>query len=117
MDTMEEFENQISINIAVDFSETPGARSDSEGHFSGENFLSRILLPKFREAQESKSLLFIDLDNVEGYATSFLEEGFGGLVRIIGSPDLVLEILRFKSLDEPLLIEEIKSYIKEANQK
>jgi hypothetical protein len=58
----------------------------------------------------------VDLDGTMGYATSFLEEAFGGLAR--KHPDEeVLNHLRFCSKDEPYLIDELTQYIKEANKK
>jgi STAS-like domain of unknown function (DUF4325) len=107
---------QIIISIAKDFTRTPGARNIDEGAYSGEEFLDKILLPKFLEAIKEKCVLFIDLDDTEGYATSFLEEAFGGLARKYDSQQ-VLDHIDFKSNDEPLLIEEIKLYIKEAKGK
>jgi hypothetical protein len=103
----------MNIRIATDFSETPGSRSREEGEFSGEEFLERCLLPKFKEALDEQASLFIDLDETEGYSTSFLEAAFGGLARIY-DPQLVLNRLKFKSLDEPGLPQEIQRYIIEA---
>ena len=104
----------ITINIANEFCETPGAREIEEGSFSGQDFLQRKLKPKFEEALQKKVKLIIDLDNTEGYATSFLEEAFGGLARLF-SPEVVLTTLIFKCFDEPLLDDEIRMYITEAN--
>jgi len=108
--------DRLIINIAQEFALTPGARNIEEGSFSGEEFLKAKLLPKFELALKQGCSLLVDLDDTEGYATSFLEEAFGGLARKYGS-DKVLKILEFKSDDEPLLIDEIKLYIKEANGK
>lgn len=69
------------INISRDFSETPGGRFISEGSHSGEEFRKRILGPKYSEAINKKEQLTIEFDGCFGYATSFLEEAFGGLVR------------------------------------
>jgi len=104
---------QLTIRIAQEFSSTPGSRYKDEGTFSGEEFLKSILQPKFLQAESEGVNLLIDLDGAEGYATSFLEEAFGGLARVF-TPKRVLKLLEFKSDDEPLLVEEIKSYIKEA---
>lgn len=103
----------IAINISKEFAQAPGARNVDEGLFSGEDFLKRALLPRFKQALASGDTLFVDLDGTEGYATSFLEEAFGGLARIY-PPTQVLETIDFKSLDEPLLVDEIRSYILEA---
>lgn len=102
------------IVIAKDFTSTPGARNVDEGEFSGEEFLAKVLKPRFDNALKLNHKLVIDLDNTEGYATSFLEQAFGGLSRIYGK-EKVLKYLEFKSDDEPLLIDEIKMYIAEAN--
>jgi len=110
---MTQVAEQLTIRIDRDFSQTPGSRNKDEGAFSGEEFLNAILLPKFEQAEKEGTTLLIDLDGVEGYATSFLEEAFGGLARL-HDPKRVLKILEFKSYDEPLLIDEITSYINEA---
>lgn len=104
---------QLTIHIATDFARTPGSRNEEEGAFSGEEFLNNMLKPKFEQAEQEGAILLVDLDDTEGYATSFLEEAFGGLARIF-TPKRVLKTLEFKSDDEPLLIDEIISYIKEA---
>ncbi len=103
----------LSIIVARDFSDTPGPRSRSEGKFSGDQFKEEILKPHFEKAIEQKSVLFIDLDGTEGYATSFLEAAFGGLAREF-SPEIVRTHLKFKSIEEPYLEEEITRYIDEA---
>lgn len=103
-----------TLIIAKDFTPAPGARNIDEGPYSGEEFLKKVLRPLFERALKEDFTVLVDLDNTEGYATSFLEEAFGGLARIYG-PDKVLNHLDFKSEDEPLLIDEIELYIKEAN--
>lgn len=105
----------ILINICNDFTDTPGARYRSEGDFSGEEFRETILIPKYEEAVKSKEQLKIELDGGYGYATSFLEESFGGLARIYEIQE-VLNTLFFVSEDEPGLIDEITEYIKNARQ-
>lgn len=40
----------ITINIANEYTKTPGGRFKSEGEFSGEDFRDAILLPKYLEA-------------------------------------------------------------------
>jgi hypothetical protein len=105
----------INISIAKDFSDTPGPRTRAEGDFSGEQFLEEILLPQFRNAIAQGVSLTVDLDGTEGYATSFLESSFGGLART-HDPDEVLRVIKFKSDDEPYLIEEIKKYVRAARK-
>ena len=80
-----------------------------------EEFRETILIPKYEEAVKSKQQLKIELDGGYGYATSFLEESFGGLARIYQIQE-VLDTLLFVSEDEPGLIDEITEYIKNARQ-
>jgi len=102
----------IKINIAEDFSETPGARYRSDGDFSGQEFFEDILEAKYLKLENNDKLL-INLDGTDGYATSFLDEAFGGLARKYGKTK-ILRCIKFESDEEPILIEEIKTYIDEA---
>ena len=108
--------SQVRIFVAREFSRTPGPRSSDEGEFSGEEFLEKLLLPRFDDASSRGARLFIDLDGAEGYATSFLEAAFGGLARK-RDPEAILRTLDFKSEEEPYLIDEIKQYILEARER
>jgi STAS-like domain of unknown function (DUF4325) len=75
--------------------------------------LDRLLRDRFTEAVKTGSVLVIDLDGTAGYATSFLEAAFGELAREFQIP-VVLKHLRFKSEEEPYLVDEILKYINEA---
>lgn len=105
----------IIINICRDYTETPGARHIVEGPFSGEDFRNKLLEPKFIEAKNTKQQLTINLDGGYGYPTSFLEEAFGGLSRKYGAKE-VLDVIVLISQDEPAIIDEIITYIKEAKK-
>ena len=89
------------INICKDFSETPGARYRLEGDFSGEEFREDILKPKFEEIKETNEKMIIELD--------------GGMARIYGSK-MIKDKLEFISNDEPSLVDEILSYIDDADK-
>jgi hypothetical protein len=106
---------QFKIKISEDFSTTPGARYYTDGKFSGEEFFNKILDIKFKEALEAKAKLIIDLDGTEGYATSFLDEAFRRLA-LKYTPILVLNNIELISSEEPDWIDEVKSYITEANE-
>ena len=106
----------IQINIALDFTDTPGPRYIKDGEFSGEEFRESILIPKFEQAKKDKAKLEINLDGGYGYPSSFLEEAFGGLARKFGVL-AVLDTLTFISKEEPSLIDKIKSFIIKANEK
>jgi len=104
----------ISINIAREFTTTPGPRYIDEGDFSGELFRTSQLSPAYEVAVAKDEKLTVNLNGTEGYATSFLEESFGGLARMFGESE-VLSRLVFICDDDPYLIDEINQYIAEAN--
>ena len=105
----------ILINIAKDFSATPGPRNRTEGDFSGEQFREEVLLPAFEIAIENDRKIEINLDGAAGYGTSFLEEVFGGLAREKGIEE-VLHRIEIISEEEPYLREDIEAYIKDAQK-
>lgn len=78
----------MEINIAKDYTKTPGGRFAKEGPFSGEDFRNKILLPAFEKAKSQNEKLVVVLDGGFGYAVSFLEEAFGGLVRQTEDPSV-----------------------------
>jgi hypothetical protein len=106
-----------TLSIAKDFSPTPGGRYRRQGPNSGEQFREEVLLPRFEEAALANKILVVDLDGGLGYASSFLEEAFGGLVRLKKSVAVVERTLRFVSNDEPYQIKDIQRYIREALDK
>lgn len=109
---------QLVINVAKDFSPIPGARYPKEGDFSGQEFRTKLLTPKLKEAIENKTILLVDLDGTLGYGTSFLEEAFGGLIRSDKfNLDDIKKHLQFSCKDDPTYIEEINSYIEDAYER
>jgi hypothetical protein len=103
----------IKLSVAKDFSTDPGPRYRWEGEESGEQFREEFLEPNFRKAIETNGYLEVNLDGVEGFGTSFLEEAFGGLARIYGT-ETVLKHLRIVSGEENYR-DEVLEYIDEAN--
>ena len=106
----------ILLRIADRFTTRPGARYVTDGPHSGEEFRKKLLENEFRAAMEANEELIVDLDGTAGYATSFLEEAFGGLARLFGI-EVVHRLIRIKSDEEPDLREEVDEYIREAKNK
>ena len=108
----------MTIKVATEFTETPGARYESQGPYSGEQFRNEILYPKFIESQEKNEELVVDLDGGYGYGSSFIEESFGGLVRKLFKEkyNKISDVKKIKiiSYDNPTWIEKIDSYIESA---
>lgn len=102
------------LNIANDFSPTPGARYRTDGKFSGQEFYESILNKAFSKTSSIGQKLVIVLDGTAGYATSFLDEAFGRLARDFGV-EKVKSGLSLVSVEEPELLEEIDEYIENAH--
>lgn len=100
----------------VDFTATPGARYIEDGPYPGEEFREQILRPAFERALQDDVVLHVDLDGIWGYATSFLEEAFGGLAQIYG-PDVVERRLNITCEDEPELLAEVIGYIRKGKSR
>jgi len=106
---------KINIKISREFSPTPGPRYIHEGKFSGELFRQQVLFPKVSNALETETPFEVDLDGTAGYGTSFLEESFGGLIRIHKlSYDRIIELMTLKSDEEDYLIDDVNEYLKDA---
>lgn len=102
------------FKIVDEFSITPSARTAEEGKFPGVE-LRNMIKPLLQEAIDNDGKLLIDLDEAAGYGTSFLEEVFGGLIRVEGFKyEDIIAHLEIKSDEEPELIEEIMQDIKDA---
>jgi len=104
------------LKIATEFSDMPGPRYIAEGDYSGELFRRDFFEPLYLKCKKQGDTMLVDLDDTEGYATSFIEESFGGLKRI-HPDDQILDIVSIKSNDEPFLIDEIRKCIDEALEK
>jgi hypothetical protein len=70
------------IEIGKDFSRTPGGRLINDGPFSGQLFRDRTLTPALKAAVARGEKVKVVLDGPRGYLSSFLEEAFGGLIRL-----------------------------------
>lgn len=69
------------INVAKDFSKTPFGRFSSDGPNNGEKFRKDHLVSAFCGSDSEQVL--VDFDGIAlVIGSSFLEEAFGGLVRL-----------------------------------
>ena len=86
------------LNIAEEFSPMPIGRFRTESKKSGEAFREEILYPRVCEAIKNKETLQVDFTNMLNLSAAFLEESFGGLVRIHElDRDEVLKTIEFIS--------------------
>ena len=69
------------IDVARNFTPYPVGRTRSDGRHSGEAFRDDYLVPALKAGAVT-----VAMDGAKGYGSSFLEEAFGGLVRLRGEP-------------------------------
>lgn len=101
------------ISIATDFSPVPLGRFPNDSPSNGTDFREKWLLPALAKHNSFQ----VDFDGAEGYGSSFLEEAFGGLVRLHGfAPNDLLERISLISNEDPTLIDEVRQYIQDAGR-
>lgn len=102
-----------TINIARDFSKYPGGRYTSDGKFTGQRFREEVLVPALRQYNK----VTIEFDEASGFGSSFLEEAFGGLVRVEGFTAKDIEDrIQIKTEDEDLDYA-VRRYIQDAGSR
>jgi hypothetical protein len=100
------------IDIGKTYTLTPGGRFQDEGPYSGEEFRKTILEPLLQN--DPNVLVIIDLDSANGFAASFLEEVFGGIVRTFG-PEIIKRV-RPRAIWKPWRQKEAENKAKNACQ-
>jgi len=106
-----------TLNIGKEFSIDPVGRYYSDSDASGEKFREEILRKKINALSENEKLTIILDDGVEAYGSSFLTEGFAGMVKYgyITSQELLGKIdIQFSDEDFFFYKEKVIQYIKEA---
>lgn len=108
----------MSISIAKDFSDVPAGRYVSDGDWTGERFREELLIPALKKADKNNPVI-VDISDVEGYGSSFLEEAFGGLVRNrTYTKERLSEILQINATGAFIIYKNIiLSHINDAEQK
>lgn len=106
-----------TINIGKDFSPDPAGRFRGDGNSSGEAFREDYLKDAILKLTPGEKLQIIIDDNVEGYGSSFLSEGFAGMVKygyttaeeLLSKLDIV-----YNNADFEFYRDKIFQYIREA---
>lgn len=98
----------VTIKIAEEFSRYPAGRHMTDGPFSGEYFRKKFLEPAL-----NNDAVVVVMDGARGYGSSFLEEAFGGLVRLGYAKALLKSKLKIEATNRSLETE-IFDYIEKA---
>lgn len=72
------------IDVAKQFSPYPSGRFPDDGNYNGQRFRVEFLEPALKSARSSGcgEKVVVDIDGVRSFGSSFLEESFGGLIRL-----------------------------------
>lgn len=81
------------IHVGRDFNNAPGGRYLTDGEGNATDFRTRFLVPVIERREHAVVLL----DGVAGFPSSFLEEAFGGLVRLGYSPEVIRQTFEFRT--------------------
>lgn len=100
-----------TISVAKQFSVTPAGRYRTDGPFPGEAFRDDFLVPALKGGSGQ---VIVDLDGTAGYGSSFLEEAFGGLIRLGFELQALRDRLSVKS-SYPSYVQRVWSYIQDAS--
>lgn len=93
-----------TINVLRDFSRYPGGRYKTDGNWSAERLRDSLIVPALLECD----IVVLEMDGPLGYHSPFLEEVFGGLVRLLGTD--VLDRIEIVTEDERM-ISKIRQYM------
>ncbi|ELP2652399.1 STAS-like domain-containing protein [Vibrio fluvialis] len=105
------------FNIGRQFSDDPQGRYYKDCTGSGEEFREEHLRKELDALKSGEILTIIMDDNVDGYGSSFLTEGFAGMVKYgYMQKDELLSKIKFQYSDSDFAFYEkkIRQYISEA---
>jgi len=106
-----------TLNIGKDFSLDPSGRFYTDGEGSGEEFREDCLKNLIESLEPNEKLQIILDDGVEAYGSSFLVEGFAGMVKhgYITSDNLLDKLeVQFTDQDFEFYKNKIIEYISQA---
>lgn len=110
-------EKMKTLNIGKDFSIDPIGRYRSDGNRSGETFREDFLKPALQSLEPGEKLEIIIDDGIESYGSSFLSEGFAGMVKygFITKDELIEKIkITYTNNDFDFYRNKILEYISKA---
>jgi hypothetical protein len=105
------------LNIGKEFSKDPAGRYFTDGDGNGEEFREHYLKTRLESLQPNEKLKIILDDEVESYGSSFLVEGFAGMVKYgyMYNDELLRKLeFVFSDNDFGFYRDKIIQYIKEA---
>lgn len=103
--------NGTIVNIGKEFSRYPAGRFPSDGKFNGQTFREKFLKEPLLKDQP----IVLILDDAVDFGSSFLEEAFGGLVRVEKiAKDKIHGLITFVANQHFFVPDEIWTYVDDA---
>lgn len=99
------------IDVAKDFSDMPYGRYDTDGYYNGTRFREEYLYPMLRD---NSGKIIVNLNGILSGGSSFLDEAFGGLIRVHGFTAQELKERLIINCDYQSITRNINRYIDEA---
>ncbi|MFB5188630.1 STAS-like domain-containing protein [Yersinia intermedia] len=106
-----------TLKIGSEFSKVPRGRYYNDGSASGEHFREDFLWKRLNLLSAGEKLQIVIDDDVEGYGSSFLVEGFAGIVKYgyMQAAELLAKIeIHYTNPDFEFYKKKIEQYINEA---
>ncbi|KAA3635349.1 MAG: DUF4325 domain-containing protein [Armatimonadetes bacterium] len=103
----------VEYNFSKQFTRFPGGRFRRDGEHSGQQFYEDVLLKLWNEKGER---IVLNLSNVEGFATSFLDGAFGEFAAQHGEA-VFYKTFDIRCDDDPTLADEIRDCVLRADRK
>jgi len=103
-----------AIVVAQQFSRSPGGRTRDDGPYSGERFREEFLVPALKGTD---SKFEVDLRGALTLGSSFLDEAFGGLVRVHRYAPRDLKRRMDVHADLDMYVSKVWGYVDEAGRK
>ncbi len=102
------------IVVAQQFSRSPGGRTRDDGPYSGERFREEFLVPAL---MNSDGKFDVDLRGALTLGSSFLDEAFGGLVRVHRFAPRDLKRRMDVHADLDMYVSKVWGYVDDAGRK
>jgi hypothetical protein len=106
-----------TFNIGREFSLNPEGRFYTDGEGNGEDFRENHLRPRLERLAPNEKLEVIIDDDVDGYGSSFLTEGFAGIVKYgyMTSEELLSKLdIKLENDEYDFFRKKILEYIRDA---
>jgi hypothetical protein len=103
-----------AIVVAEQFSRSPAGRNLEDGPFSGERFREEFLVPALNQ---NDARFEVDLRGALTLGSSFLDEAFGGLVRVHRFAPRELKRRMDIHADLDMYVSKVWGYVDEAGRK